>query len=111
MAEGKGCEVIFYEKVLPALPVAERCNLDRQIRRAAISITANIAEGHGRFHFQEGIQFYRMAQGSVYEVEDHLHSFLDLQDIPQPVFEEGLDLIETAKKLLNGYINFVHRQK
>lgn len=43
-----------------------------QIRRSAVSIAANIAEGHGRENSGSFIQFLRMAQGSVKEVETHL---------------------------------------
>ena len=43
-----------------------------QLIRATRSITANIAEGHGRYHFQENIQFCRQARGSLTETLDHL---------------------------------------
>lgn len=47
------------------LPDEEKYNLVNQMRRAATSLTNNIAEGHGRFHYQENIQFCRQARGSL----------------------------------------------
>jgi len=54
------------------LPKDERYGLMSQIKRSSESISANIAEGHGRFHFQENIQFCRVARGSLSETKDHL---------------------------------------
>ena len=58
--------------VASRLPDSERYNLVAQIRRAAVSLTANVAEGYGRFHFKENIQYCRIARGSAYELIDHL---------------------------------------
>lgn len=103
-------KLFFYNKILPLLPASEKYNLDKQIRRAAISITANIAEGYGRFHYQEGIQFYRISRGSLYELKDHLLSCYDLNYIENFLYKDGKELIEDAKKTLNGFINFVKKQ-
>ena len=48
-------------RVIKKLPIEERYDLASQLRRAAISCTANIAEGYGRFHFQENVQFCRIS--------------------------------------------------
>ncbi|MDD5326916.1 MAG: four helix bundle protein [Phycisphaerae bacterium] len=50
------------------LPEFEKYNLANQMRRAAVSLTNNIAEGHGRFHYQENIQFLRQSRGSLEEL-------------------------------------------
>jgi hypothetical protein len=50
-------KIFFYKEIIPLLPAEEKNNLNIQIRKAGISITANIAEGYGRYHYQEGIQF------------------------------------------------------
>jgi len=100
-------KLFFYQKVVPLLPKDEKYNLEIQIKRAAISTTANIAEGYGRFHYQEGIQFYRIARASLYELKDHLISCNDLTFINNDLKIEGENLIESAKRTLNGYINFV----
>ena len=100
----------FYKKILPLLPIEEKYNLDNQIRRASISMTANIAEGYGRYHYREGLQFYRISRGSIYELKDHLISCNDLGYIGDELKKEGENLIESAKRTLNGYINFVKRR-
>ncbi|NOZ74844.1 MAG: four helix bundle protein [FCB group bacterium] len=100
-------KLFFYQKVIPALPKSEIYNLGLQIRKAAISITANIAEGYGRYYYQEGIQFYRIARSSLYELKDHLISCYDLNFVDDHIREEGIDLIEQAKVKLNGYIRYV----
>jgi four helix bundle protein len=104
-------KLFFYNSVLPRLPKEEKYDLESQIREASISTTANIAEGYGRFHYQEGIQFYRISRGSLYELKDHLISCFDLKYINRKLLDEGLILIENAKKTLNGYIRFVKKQK
>ncbi|MCK4716295.1 MAG: four helix bundle protein [Candidatus Marinimicrobia bacterium] len=92
------------------MPVEEKYNLESQIRRAAVSITANIAAGYGRYHYQEGIQFYRISRGSLFELKDHLISCFDFGYINKDLLEEGKELIETAKISLNGYINYIRNQ-
>jgi len=54
-------KLFFYKKIIPGLPKEEKYNLEIQIRKSSISITANISEGYGRYHYQEGIQFYRIS--------------------------------------------------
>lgn len=61
-------------------PAEERYGLRGQIRRAAVSITSNFAEGFGRYHFQENIQHCRISRGSINECLDHLYAALDEHD-------------------------------
>jgi four helix bundle protein len=81
--------------------------LGQQLRTAAISLTANIAEGYGRFHFKENVQFCRIARGSAYELLDHLiackdHGYMD--DVQhKSVSEKLLRFIQ----LINGYIRSI----
>lgn len=103
-------KLFFYDKILPLLPNEEKYNLDFQIRKAGVSTTTNIAEGYGRYHLQEGIQFYRISRGSLYELKDHLISCYDFKYINDELKHEGLKLIETAKRILNGFINFVNNK-
>lgn len=104
-------KLFFYKEVIPHLPAEEKFNLNTQIRRASISVTANISEGYGRYHYQEGIQFYRIARGSMYELKDHLTSCYDLDFIGKEILRKGISLIENAKLTLNGYIKFVQAKK
>ena len=91
-------------KVVRALPEVEKFALGTQIRRAAISVTANIAEGFGRFGYQENAQFCRQARGSVFELRDHLTTCVDQQYLSM---KEGqrLDLMaQRVAQILNGYL-------
>jgi len=99
--------IFFYSKIISALPSDEKYNLGSQMRRASVSATANISEGYGRFYYKEGVQFYRIARGSLYELKDHLICCHDLHYIDDSLFEKGIYLIEQAKVKLNGFIKFV----
>ena len=103
-------KLFFYRMILPKLPSAEKYNLDIQIRKAAVSSTANIAEGYGRYHYKEGIQFYRISRGSLAELKDHLITCFEIDYIPKDIKDEGLELISTARKILNGYIKYTKNQ-
>jgi four helix bundle protein len=103
--------LFFYENVMPCLPSEEKYNLNTQIRKASVSGTANIADGYGRFYYQEGIQFYRMSRGSLYELKDHLIACYDCQFIDQETHDKGTLLIEDAKYTLNGYIKYIKSLK
>ena len=87
-----------------AFPKEEAFGLTSQIKRAAISITANIAEGFGRFSYQENIQFCRQSRGSVYEVRDHLVAATDAGFLSQKEFDNLNAKAIAVIKLLNGYI-------
>src|SRR5262245_18932897 len=75
-------------QLVKRLPLNERYCLDPQMRRAAVSITNNIAEGHGRWHYQENIQFCRVARGSIEEILDDLNVCLDEQYCDPQVAQE-----------------------
>jgi len=100
-------KLFFYKVIIPKLPKQEKHALISQLQRASISITANIAEGYGRYHYKEGIQFYRISRGSLNELKDHLISCLDLEYISESDKDRGLELIESAKISLNGFIKYV----
>jgi four helix bundle protein len=111
LAKSSKVKLFFYKSILPLLPKKERYQLAGQIRDASVSTTSNIAEGYGRYHYQEGIQFYRISRGSLYELKDHLITCKDINYIDEKLYKEGLLLIKKAKKILNGYIKFVKKQK
>ncbi len=104
-------KLFFYERVIPVLPSDERFNLGTQMRRASVSVTANISEGYGRYYHQECIHFYRIARGSIYELKDHITTCFDLNLVDKELFDKGIFLIEDAKKTLNGYIKFLKNNK
>lgn len=92
-------------------PSDEKYLLKSQIIRSSRSITAQIAEGFGRFHFQENIQFCRIARGSLTETLEHLLVAFDINYIDQPIFDRMKMNYTHCLKLLNGYISYLKKQK
>jgi len=96
-------------RVAKRLPQEEKFGLTSQIRRAAVSLTNNIAEGHGRFHFLEQIKFMLQSRGSLEELLDDLNvcvdEWLPIQEI-ESLTQEGW----RVHKLINGYIRFLRRR-
>lgn len=98
-------------KLVKRLPPEEKYGLAGQMRRAAASLTNNIAEGHGRFHYQENIQFLRHSRGSLEELLDDLNvcideSYADLKELSK-LKEEGYQLLHK----INGYVAYLKRRK
>jgi len=98
-------------KLIKQLPPEERYCLEPQMRRAIVSVTNNIAEGHGRWHYQKNIQFYRVSRGSVEEILDDINVCLDEEyggkAYNKALKEDGYALI--AK--INGYIAYLRKCK
>ena len=84
--------------------------LEAQMRRAPISITNDIAEGHGRWHYQENIQFCRIARGSVEEVIDDLNICTDEAYCQQINLEELKAEAYEFIKRINGYIAYPEKE-
>lgn len=97
-------------RVAKRLPKEEKFALTSQIRRAAVSLTNNIAEGHGRFHFLEQIKFMLQSRGSLEELLDDLNVCQD--EVYLPIEEIGSLTQEgwRVHQLLNGYIRFLRRR-
>jgi four helix bundle protein len=55
--KAKELAIFVYQEVLPKLPDEKKWNLNQQIRCAVASVPANLAEGHGRFYYQENVRF------------------------------------------------------
>jgi four helix bundle protein len=97
------------KELVPTLPKDERYRLGDQLLRAARSTTANIAEGYGRFHYLDNAKFCNNARGSCWEVLDHLITGNDEGFISDDVLARGRLLVNSATKLLNGYMNYLKR--
>ncbi len=102
---------MFAARVCRGFSKEEEYRLKDQILRSARSTTANIAEGYGRFHYQENIQYCRHARGSSYEVLDHFITGVDEDLIPEASLSECRILVEKSVKLLNGYIRYLESKK
>ena len=98
-------------KVAKRLPVEEKFLLANQMIRAARSITSNLAEGYGRYHYQENIQYCRQSRGSLYECIDHLTVCLDDNYIGHDEFRDLREACLKGVQLVNGYIRFLEKQR
>jgi len=98
-------------KFIKTLPQEEKFKLADQLTRASRSITNNISEGYGRFHFQENIQYLRTSRGSIYECIDDLYISLDEKYISQENFEALYNECQDCLKLINGYIKYLKTRK
>ena len=98
-------------EVVKKLPEREKNKLKDQMTRARRSITNNLAEGYGRFHYQENIQYCRHSRGSICEIIDDLiecreEGYIDEQNYCS-LKEEGYSLM----KILNKYIAYLQKAK
>ena len=101
----------FLRGLIKKYPDSEKYRLVDQIIRAKRSVTANIAEGFGRYHFQENIQFCRTARGSLSELLDHMITSLDNLYISEEEFADAKNRIKKCTRLLNGYIRSLKKSK
>ena len=98
-------------RLIKGLPPEEKYNLGDQMRRASLSLTNNIGEGHGRYHFQENIQFCRISRGSLMELIDDLNTCIDEEYFPLDYLEQHKAEGYTVNKMLNGYIAYLEKRK
>jgi four helix bundle protein len=81
--------VLIYKQVIPLLPANEKYNLADQLKRAATSIPANVAEGHGRYHHLDNVRFCYMARGSLTVVQSHLSLANSLGYLPDDMYQQA----------------------
>jgi four helix bundle protein len=87
----------------------EMFGLTNQIKRAAVSILSNIAEGCGRQTAKDTINFLHISRGSLYEMETQCFVALDQKYITDEQFEHIYNSIQSCKRLLNGFINYYRK--
>jgi four helix bundle protein len=92
-------------------PAEEKYRLSDQMMRASRSSTACIAEGYGRYHYQENIQFCRQSRGSLYELIDHIGVALECKYINDNRADSLIQEIKQAIRILNGYIKYLVKRK
>ena len=97
--------------LVKTFPADEKFRLIDQILRASRSVTANLAEGFGRFHYQEYIQYCRQSRGSLYEIIDHLTVAFDEKYITKDELDELRKEIHLCLAVLNGFINYLIKAK
>ena len=87
-------------------PKEEQYGLSSQMRRCSVSIPSNIAEGHGRNHIKDSLQFFFIARGSLYELETQLYLSNDLGYFSSEILVEILEKVTNCKQMLNGLIRY-----
>lgn len=91
-------------RITKTFPTDERFGIIDQLRRASSSITANLAEGWGRFHYLDRINFYYQARGSICEVQNFLILSKDLGLLKPPEFDKLNQMCETCYRITSGLI-------
>jgi four helix bundle protein len=97
--------------IINNFPKHEEYKLKDQMIRCLRSITNNIAEGYGRFNYQENIQFCRISRGSLYETIDHLIIAEEENYISADELANRKEQINKCLAILNGYINYLKKAK
>lgn len=96
-------------RVAKSLPAEERFALAQQIRGAAISLTNNLAEGYGRYTWQDRTHFCRQARGSLMELVDDLGACQDEAYLGEAAVRSLRDRAARVLRLMNGYIGYLQR--
>lgn len=109
--EARTMRVFISEALIPQFPIEEKYMLTNQITRSSRAVCANIAEGFGRFHHQENIQFCRMARGSLNETLNHVINALDEKYIDETISKKFRIIHDKCLALINGYINYLKKAK
>ena len=103
--------VFVSKNIIPKFPIEEKYALTSQLRLSSRSVSDNIAEGYGRFHFQENIQACRIARGSLCESLNQVITASDENYIDEDYLKQFRFLYEKSKSLINGYINYLGKAK
>ncbi|MFN3341428.1 MAG: four helix bundle protein [Flavobacteriales bacterium] len=108
--EGKAISILVY-RITSAFPAEERFGLVSQIRRSAVSIPSNIAEGWGRNTNQNLIMFLRNSMGSLCELETQLEISFELGFVNEQTFEEIQQRLNLLSRQLKKFINSINEKK
>lgn len=82
----------------------------QNIRRAARSTTRNIAEGFGRHHHKENIQYCNISRGSLFEIKDNLIICYDEEIATKEEIAEGIERVKQAIHSINGYTSYLKKK-
>ena len=93
------------------LPDFEKYELSSQIRRASVSLTNNIAEGHGRYHYLEQLKFLFQARGSLQELIDDLNICGDERYLIKSEVVHLKDQAKEVQRLISGYARYLRERK
>jgi len=93
------------------LPIFEKFELASQVRRAAVSLTNNIAEGHGRYHFADQVRFFLGSRGSLQELVDDLNICEDENYLKNDEIAQLKNEAWRVLGLINGYLRYLRDRK
>ena len=96
-------------RVVKRLPEIEKFGLASQIRRAALSLTNNIAEGHGRYHYLDQIKFILQSRGSLEELIDDLNTCEDERYLQTEELSGLKQQGWRVRQLIDGYIRYLRQ--
>ena len=97
----------YIYKIVLLFNYFEKDTVGKQLCRSADSISANIAEGYGRFFYKENKQFCYYSRGSIFETKDWITKLKDRKIITEERFLDLDDKLNTIGKMLNGYIKAI----
>jgi four helix bundle protein len=103
--------MVVVHEMVKTLPTEERYELISQVRRSSKSVTANLAEGYGRYHYLDSLHYYAKARGELNETLAHLINARTLSYINQSTFDSIYQLIRETEKAINGSMTYVRRQR
>jgi four helix bundle protein len=106
---GRELRIFVFRQINPILLQKKEFDLADQIKRASRSVTHNIAEGHGRYHFLDNYRLCSLARGSLNEVLDQLITCSDDSLIEEAIYLEGRRHFDTTLRILNGYMSWLQR--
>lgn len=102
--EARILTVLIYD-LTEKFPDKEKFGLTNQMRRASVSIGANIAEGSSRFSAKEQAHFYSISYGSLMELMSHSFTALDLKYLHEEVFEKLKNMVQPLSLKINNLRN------
>jgi len=106
---GRELRIFVFREIIPALLKLKEFDLNDQIKRSSRSVTHNIAEGHGRYHFLDNYRFCSQARGSLNEVLDQLITCHDDSLIDDDLYQRGREHFGKTLRILNGYMSWLRK--
>ncbi|MBS1250149.1 MAG: hypothetical protein MAG431_01739 [Chloroflexi bacterium] len=103
--------VINAHELARNLPPEEKYDLAQQIRKSSKSVTANIAEGYGRYHYKDSLRYLSIARGELNETLAHFNNALALNYIQQAYHRKIHGLIRKTEVALNGFMSYIRKQE
>lgn len=104
----------IHKKLIPLILKSspdERFDLVSQIRRSSKSVSANIAEGHGRFYYGDNVRFCYNARGSLDETVNHMRVAFEMNYCGKDLYDDLRTQADEIRRMLNGYIDWLKEKK